>query len=69
MSATLSRGQKVKVRYKDAVGMTLLWSGTIKEQVGDDWRVDVGGVAIVFNPADIEVINEEAKADAGPLTN
>ena len=39
--------------------MTLLWSGTIKEQVGDDWRVDVGGVAIVFNPADIEVINEE----------
>jgi hypothetical protein len=60
-------GDKVKVHYKDSVGTTLLWSGTIKEQVGDNWRVDVGGVAIVFNPADIEVTDE--KADEGPHVN
>lgn len=52
-------GDIVKVHYKDAIGKTLRWDGKIKEQVGDRWRVDVGGVAIVFRPDDIEVVNEQ----------
>lgn len=53
MSATLSKGQKVKVRYTDASKNHLLWDGVLKEQVLEGWRVDVGGVAIVFSTADI----------------
>ena len=62
-------GDIVKVHYKDAIGKTLRWSGTIKEPVGEAWRVDVGGVAIVFQPADIEVISEEPQANEGPHVN
>ena len=57
-------GDKVKVRYTDAIGAKLTWSGVIKEQVGDGWRVDVGGVSIVFQPDDIEVIDAIKQGDA-----
>jgi hypothetical protein len=64
LEAAMKAGDKVRVHYKDAIGKTLLWSGTLKEPVGDGWRVDVGGVAIVFQLADIEVVNEQEASGA-----
>ena len=68
-------GDKVRVRYHDAIGKTLLWDGVLKAELDilspgvalstRMWRVDVGGVALVFNPADIEVIDE--KGTEGPV--
>ena len=52
-------GDKVKARYTDATGVRVAWTGVLKEQVTGGWLVTVGSVAIVFNPADIEVIDEQ----------
>ena len=60
----MSPGDKVKVRYTDAIGTKLIWKGVLKEQVDDKWRVDVGGVAIVFAADDIEVTHAEQGRDA-----
>ena len=70
MSATLSRGQKVKVRYFDSHNLSVVWDGVIEEKADNGWRVQVGSVSFVFSADDIEVIDEqEVKADAGPLTD
>jgi hypothetical protein len=66
MSATLSKGQKVKVHYTDANGGKVVWDGVLKEPMNEYcWRVAVGGVAIVANTDEIEVINE--KSTEGPV--
>ena len=58
--STMKVGDKVKVRYTDANGDVVVWNGVLKSQMNEYcWRVAVGGVAIVANTDEIEVINEE----------
>ena len=52
-------GDKVRVLYTDAVGTKLVFNGTIKSPRGEGWLVDLGGVAIVFNPSEILETNHE----------
>lgn len=59
-------GDKVRVRYGDALGGVVVWDGVLKEQVNDVWRVEVGDVVMKFHTDDIEVIDE--KANEGPVT-
>lgn len=67
MSATLSKGDKVKVHYTDAQGSRLMWDGVLKEPViAGAWWVQVGGVAMLFKADDIEVRDEKTKTDEGP---
>ena len=51
---------KVRVLYTDAIGNKIVWDGVIKEKVSDGmWRVQCGGVAIVFKEADIMEIKND----------
>jgi UDP-3-O-[3-hydroxymyristoyl] glucosamine N-acyltransferase len=51
-------GDKVKVSYTDAVGNKVLWDGVLKTAFPDGrWQVDLGGIAIAFEPEKIEVQN------------
>lgn len=58
-------GDKVRVKYKDAVGNVVNYKGIITEQVGNAFRVDIGGVSIVFSKEDtIEELSDERKVKA-----
>jgi ribosome maturation factor RimP len=46
-------GQKVTVRHKDALDRVTVYQGKVVEKVGDCWRVDIGGVAVVFMQEDV----------------
>lgn len=47
-------GDKVQVRYTDAIKKQILWDGVIKAALPDGaWQVDLGGIAIVVQPQDI----------------
>ena len=66
----MSPGDKVKVRYTDANGDVVVWDGVLKKPMNSyAWRVAVGGVAIVANTDEIEVIDEKARVDEGPHVN
>ena len=61
-------GDRVKVRYVDAHRLSVVWDGVLKEQVNEGWRVEVGDVVMLFPTDRIEVIDEKAKANEGPVT-
>lgn len=48
--------QKVRVKYIDAIGREMFFDGKIvrHETKYSMWRVDIGGVAVVFAEEDIE---------------
>jgi hypothetical protein len=46
-------GDKVHARYTDAAGRSCHFDGTIVAAETAGWRVDIGGVAILFHETDL----------------
>jgi hypothetical protein len=54
-----SEGQKVRARHTDALGKTSWYDGKVVRQEGEFWRVDLGGIAVLFKPEDIHAQDEQ----------
>ena len=51
--------QKVRVRYVDALNRVIWFDGKIIRKEMNLWRVDLGGVAVVFAEEDIHEAEKE----------
>lgn len=49
----MSVGDKVAVRYTDALKQTVHFEGTIVERNGSAWKVDIGGLRFIVEEKDL----------------
>ena len=62
----ISLGQKVRVRHTDATGAIKVYNGAVVKQIGKEWSVNIGAIAITFTEENIHAIKpSDAQVEGG----